>query len=313
MSDLSKIVDKATDAIVNGQTLSTDNLNDLAKIFYASANRIIEAIDKSAGLHREIVQQLPTQDIDDNTIYMVLDSSASGSDIYDEWMWIDNAWEHIGSTRVDLTDYYNKTQVDTALSGKANVATSIAGYGITDAYTKTEVDTGLSGKANTSDIPTRLAGLSEDSTHRVVTDTEKSAWNGKQGALTFDDVPTQNSNNPVKSGGVFSKIGDKVKKLATQTTNYTCTSTNYAYTNASVVCPAGHVYIVRARARYVNQEPTGIVASVDKYGMDAFQRLAEGISTVNFMLLPGDEAYIWAKWSAASQNRVVVDILDVTL
>ena len=179
MSDLSKIVDKATDAIVNGQTLSTDNLNDLAKIFYASANRIIEAIDKSAGLHREIVQQLPTQDIDDNTIYMVLDSSASGSDIYDEWMWIENAWEHIGSTRVDLTDYYNKTQVDTALNGKADTATSLAGYGIIDAYTKTEVNTALSGKANTSDIPTTLASLSDDATHRVVTDTEKTAWNGK--------------------------------------------------------------------------------------------------------------------------------------
>lgn len=147
--------------------MSTDNLNDLAKIFYASANRIIEAIDKSAGLHREIVQQLPTEDIDDTAIYMVLDQTASGSDIYDEWMWIENAWEHIGSTRVDLSDYYTKTQVDTALSGKAN----------------------------TSDIPTTLAGLSDDATHRVVTDTEKTAWNGKASST---DIQTA-INNQVDS------------------------------------------------------------------------------------------------------------------
>lgn len=32
----------------------------------------------------------------------------------------------------------------------------------------------------------------------------------KQDALTFDSEPTQNSNNPVKSGGVYSKLADKL-------------------------------------------------------------------------------------------------------
>ena len=35
------------------------------------------------------------------------------------------------------------------------------------------------GKANTSDVPVALADLVEDSSHRVVTDTEKSTWGGK--------------------------------------------------------------------------------------------------------------------------------------
>jgi hypothetical protein len=35
---------------------------------------------------------------------------------------------------------------------------------------------------------------------------EKYTWNNKQNALTFDNVPTQNSNNPVKSGGVYSAM-----------------------------------------------------------------------------------------------------------
>ena len=42
------------------------------------------------------------------------------SDNYNEYMWIDSNWELIGNTRIDLSDYYNKTQVDTALSSKAD-------------------------------------------------------------------------------------------------------------------------------------------------------------------------------------------------
>lgn len=42
--------------------------------------------------------------------------------------------------------------VTSALAGKADSATTLEGYGITDAYTKTEVDTALAGKANTSQL-----------------------------------------------------------------------------------------------------------------------------------------------------------------
>lgn len=116
-------------------------------------------VSESAGLHREIVTSLPATG-DENTIYMVLDQTASSPDIYDEWLWTNGAYEHLGSTRVDLSDYYNKTQVDTALSGKAN----------------------------TSDIPTALSQLTDDTTHRVVTDTEKTAWNGKASATDVDNA-----------------------------------------------------------------------------------------------------------------------------
>lgn len=50
-----------------------------------------------------------------------------------------------------------------------------------DASHRTVSDTEKStwnGKANTSDIPTALSQLTDDSTHRVVTDTEKTTWNG---------------------------------------------------------------------------------------------------------------------------------------
>lgn len=52
--------------------------------------------------------------------------------------------------------------------------------------------------ALTSDIPNDLADLADDSTHRLVTDTEKSGWDGKQDALGF--TPEDSANKDQASG-----------------------------------------------------------------------------------------------------------------
>ena len=61
--------------------------------------------------------------------------------------------------------------------------------GVTLSGNKSLSDLGI---AASTDIPTSLSALTEDSTHRTVTDSEKSAWNGKQSALPVtvsgDDV-----------------------------------------------------------------------------------------------------------------------------
>lgn len=54
----------------------------------------------------------------------------------------------LAGTFAKKDEVYSKTEADTLLSGKANTATTIAGYGITDAYTKTEVDTKVNAKAD---------------------------------------------------------------------------------------------------------------------------------------------------------------------
>lgn len=63
-----------------------------------------------------IVTDLPTTNIDTHTIYFK-SNSLSGNNVYDEYMYINNNWELIGSTQIDLTPY--------ALSANlATVATS---------------------------------------------------------------------------------------------------------------------------------------------------------------------------------------------
>lgn len=66
---------------------------------------------------------------------------------------------------------------------------------------------------NKPTIPTTLAELNEDNTHRIVSDSEKNTWNNKQNALSFDDNPTENSDNPVKSSGIKKALDAKVDKV----------------------------------------------------------------------------------------------------
>lgn len=62
-------------------------------------------------LKRRVVEELPSSNIDDNTIYMV-PNEGSENNSYDEYLFINNTWEHIGSTEVDLTGYATEQYVD---------------------------------------------------------------------------------------------------------------------------------------------------------------------------------------------------------
>ena len=67
-----------------------------------------------------VVDTLPTENISTSTIYLVPKEVPEENDVYDEFMYINNQWEHIGSTQVDLSDYYTITQVDNLLLNKVD-------------------------------------------------------------------------------------------------------------------------------------------------------------------------------------------------
>lgn len=99
----------------------------------------------SGKLKKEIVTELPTENIDKDTIYMILRQAPTTNNIYDEYMYLkvsDNPetydWELIGNTEVDLSNYYNKTEVNNLLDAKADKSTT---------YTKTEVNNLVSDKS----------------------------------------------------------------------------------------------------------------------------------------------------------------------
>ena len=73
-------------------------------------NAIATAIAAVDHLSREIVEALP-ETANENVIYMVLRGGGTGQDVYNEYMYINGAWEIIGDTSVDLTDYAKKEDI----------------------------------------------------------------------------------------------------------------------------------------------------------------------------------------------------------
>lgn len=99
----------------------------------AEVDALISAI---VTLNILVVQTLPTQDISTTTIYLVPKQTPETQDIYDEYIYVNNAWEHIGTTQIDLSNYYTKTQVDTLLADKNdNVNLSVVNGAVCLTYT----------------------------------------------------------------------------------------------------------------------------------------------------------------------------------
>ncbi len=67
----------------------------------------------SGAVKRSIVTALPdVASADTHTIYMVTADEAAENNVYNEFMAVDGAWEQIGSTAVDLSDYAKKSDVE---------------------------------------------------------------------------------------------------------------------------------------------------------------------------------------------------------
>lgn len=96
--DVSNFVTNTVDNLVNyykkSETFTKQEVNNL-----------ISAI---TTMDIQVVQTLPVQDISTTTIYLVPKTTTEQNDAYDEYIYVSNAWEHIGSTDIDLSGYQTK-------------------------------------------------------------------------------------------------------------------------------------------------------------------------------------------------------------
>ena len=77
----------------------------------ATMTDIVNAVSGLTGFHFEIVQVLPTEDIETNCIYLVLKSSSSETgNVYTEYAYINNQWEILGDTAIEL-DYLTNSDI----------------------------------------------------------------------------------------------------------------------------------------------------------------------------------------------------------
>ena len=86
---------------------------------YQTATDVASMIASIPQFSLSIVDSLPSSG-QKMVLYLVPKTSAGGDDIYDEYIWIEqtSSFEHLGSTAVDLSDYYSKTEADVLLADK---------------------------------------------------------------------------------------------------------------------------------------------------------------------------------------------------
>lgn len=88
----------------------------------AKVNNINSQINSLIGFTATIVNSLPSTG-EVGVMYLKLNTSASvEGNIYDEYIWVNNKFEKIGSTEttVDLSGYVTQTEMNTQLANKAN-------------------------------------------------------------------------------------------------------------------------------------------------------------------------------------------------
>lgn len=133
--------------------ITVDNAPTEGSTNPVSSGGVYTALSGIKTIKLQIVTVLPETG-ESNIIYLVQSAVSQEHDFYDEYMYFNDNWERIGSTKVNMADYYNKTEIDTkettlnnTISTKANIA---------DVYNKTEIDakeTNLNNtKANISDV-----------------------------------------------------------------------------------------------------------------------------------------------------------------
>lgn len=90
---------------------------------YQNANQVTTAINAAiagiSGIQFEIVQTLPATG-DSGTIYLVPAGQSATGDIYEEWIYLNSAWEKLGTTAVDLTGYTEWDSTTETLSADGN-------------------------------------------------------------------------------------------------------------------------------------------------------------------------------------------------
>jgi hypothetical protein len=91
---------------INGLKEADENILQQAKDY---AHNIIGG---QAKLEFKIVDTLPSSNIKENVIYLVPSYDMTDGEHYDEYMYVDGEWEHIGTTKTNLDDYYTKAEVD---------------------------------------------------------------------------------------------------------------------------------------------------------------------------------------------------------
>ena len=98
-----------TSDLTNDSGFITNAVSNLANYYTKTQTYTKEEVNSLVGqlVQIQVVSSLPQRG-QANTIYLI-PSGGSKPDVYDEYIWVNNDWEMIGNTEVDLSNYLQKT------------------------------------------------------------------------------------------------------------------------------------------------------------------------------------------------------------
>ena len=172
-----------------------------------------------------VVTELPTSGISTSTIYLK-PNNGSGNNAYDEYIRVNDAWEKIGTTATDLSDYVTTSALNNALAGKQDTITAGDGLsksGATLSLATSGVAAGSKGSATAVPVITvdsygRVTALSSTTIYPPTTVGNsgqywKSDGSGAGVWASPSTSPASGSSDLITSGAVHTALAGKQNNL----------------------------------------------------------------------------------------------------
>ncbi len=181
-----------------------DTLSTTSKTY--SSNKINSLINSIVKLTIEVVDTLPTIG-KEHVLYLVASSTTLQENVYNEYLYINNTWELIGSTETDLSNYYTKSESQqTFASVNHTHSYNINGQSTSSISIYAPTTAGTAGQyltSNGSGAPTWVANPATDEKQKVTTTDNKTYLTGVSTTSTTSTGYT-NVNVYMQSGKLYS-------------------------------------------------------------------------------------------------------------
>lgn len=260
----------------------------------AKVNNINSQINSLIGFTATIVNSLPSTG-EVGVMYLKLNTSASvEGNIYDEYIWVNNKFEKIGSTEttVDLSGYVTQTEMNTQLANKANIN---HGHLSRDIEINPDVEDGMW---------TVEYGLNRQTdVNCYVYDHEKKLENIDDGAnkTVVDSSLSSSSKNPVQNKVVNSALNGK----SNTGHEHTSDEIHYAYDqNVSVTTILENKAAKNHTHDYI---PSTVSQTVFGSGDSKVTATRQGNVVTLRLYLAGEFKDGWKQWCTITDSKYLPD------
>lgn len=260
----------------------------------AKVNNINSQINSLIGFTATIVNSLPaTGEV--GVMYLKLNTSASvEGNIYDEYIWVNNNFEKIGSTEttVDLSGYVTQTEMNTQLANKANIN---HGHLSRDIEINPDVEDGMWASEYGINRQTDV--------NCYVYDHEKKLENIDDGAnkTVVDSSLSSSSKNPVQNKVVNSALNGK----SNTGHEHTSDEIHYAYDqNVSVTTILENKAAKNHTHNYI---PSTVSQTVFGSGDSKVTATRQGNVVTLRLYLAGEFTESWKQWCTITDSQYLPD------